>query len=383
MNNYNNLIDSIIIKFNRSKNYFNYLDSYLKYLKNYKQNQIFLNEKLVLTIFLTKYENNKIKNNIKLKDKEIHTIKKWINLIISIKTKTSINHLENNNNINIIINKDANKFNLIKLNNIIFKTYEDFIKNFIYFPNDCLNLLQKLEQLKSDNFKLKNNLILFKTNLNNENKYFDNIYNMNLNKKIFFKNLNKSLINEKKYYLNFLKKNRKKYLTNLFSKITKKITHIYKFIKSYKNSISIENSCLKKNCNNLEMLKFIESYVNFLIITINDLKKNNNNINNKRYFENLKEKEEEEKKEKTIKKDKYYYYFLRKKNENKKEKIYFIPKKKVDYDYSFNMKKLLNKNNNNSNTNNLLKTNILNTKTNNSFENKNINYYKEFSMYDL
>ena len=383
VNNYNNLIDSIIIKFNRSKNYLNYLDSYLKYLKNYKQNQIFLNEKLVLTIFLTKYENNKIKNNIKLKDKEIHTIKKWINLIISIKTKTSINHLENNNNINIIINKDANKFNLIKLNNIIFKTYEDFIKNFIYFPNDCLNSLQKLEQLKIDNFKLKNNLILFKTNLNNENKYFDNIYNMNLNKKIFFKNLNKSLINEKKYYLNFLKKNRKKYLTNLFSKITKKITHIYKFIKSYKNSISIENSCLKKNCNNLEMLKFIESYVNFLIITINDLKKNNNNINNKKYFENLKEKEEEEKKEKTIKKDKYYYYFLRKKNENKKEKIYFIPKKKVDYDYSFNMKKLLNKNNNNSNTNNLLKTNILNTKTNNSFENKNINYYKEFSMYDL
>ena len=74
---------------------------------------------------------------------------------------------------------------------------------------------------------------------------------------------------------------------------------------------------------------------------------------------------------------------MRKKYENKKEKIYFIPKKKVDYDYSFNMKKLLNKNNNNSNTNNLLKTNILKSKTNNSFENKNIDYYKEFSMYDL
>ena len=381
MNNHNKIIDSIIIQFNKSKNYLNYLNSYLKYLKNYKQNQIFLNEKLILTIFLTKYENNKIKNKIKLKEKEILNIKKWINLLLSIKTKTSINHFENNNNINIIINKNAEKFNLIKLNEIIYKTFEDFLKNFIYFPFDCLNLLQKLDRLKSDNFKLKNNLISFKTKLN-ENKYLDNIYNMNLNKKIFLKNLNKSLINEKKYYIQFLKKNRKKYFTNIFSKITKKITHIYKFIKAHESSISIENFCLSKNCSNLEMLKYIESYVNFLLIDNNELKKNNNNLN-KKIFENVENlKEKEEKKE--IKKDKYYYYFLRKKYENQKKKIYFIPKKKVDYAYSFNMKKLLNKNNN-SNINNktLLKTNYLNLKTNNSFDNKNIDYYKEFSLYDL
>ena len=207
---------------------------------------------------------------------------------------------------------------------------------------------------------------------------------MNLDKKIFFKNLNKSLINEKKYYLNFLKKNRKKYFTNIFSKITKKITHIYKFIKANKNSIFIENFCLRKNCSNLEMLKYIESFVNFLLININELKKNNNNSNNKKNTENVENlKENKEKKE--IIKDKYYYYFLRKKYENKKNKIYFIPKKKVDYAYSFNMKKLLNKNKKNSNINNktLLKTNYLKLKSNNSFDNKKINYYKEFSLYDL
>ena len=63
-----------------------------------------------------KYENNKINNKIKVKKKEIQNIRKWINLFLSIKTKTSINHFENNNNINIIINKDVNKFNLINLN---------------------------------------------------------------------------------------------------------------------------------------------------------------------------------------------------------------------------------------------------------------------------
>ena len=211
--------------------------------------------------------------------------------------------------------------------------------------------------------------------------------------------MNKSLINEKKYFLKCLKNNRKKYLTNIFSKVTKKIAHIYKQISLLNEKIFlIENNCKNKNCNNLDMLKFIENFVNCLLLNIKKLKEKNilNNIiineEIKRNIKNFKEKTIKEKKEKKNREKKYFNFLKKKFNKNEEDKIYFIPNKKVNWDYAFNMKKLMKKNKsnknfnniNNNNNNNLLNSNIKKTKSNKSFNNKNtINYYKEFSLYDL
>jgi hypothetical protein len=325
---------------------------FIKYYTHLKQLQMNLdNEKIInvnLQIKLSKLnkEVNSLEGNIQKKKNYLNNIEKWLKFLFLLKTKKNFDNV-----------KKALKENLNE-NGKIFNNVDEFDEIFTNEENKNIYLLKRYEQKRLEVENLKDERDLYEktenkisTNLDNEilekeklqtllrlryeslKKLKGKILSINNTTPLIPKTKNKkTLPNNNNNSSNNNNNNKKLYL---------KIAHIYINIYNncYKENIFIYNlkQIVNRNEKMIKMMICIELMCNFLIGKFNEYK--NEKKFNKILIEIQSKIDFEHKRQKTIeKKQEEYKKYLELKSQidKRNEKVYFIPKKKVD-NYPFNL----------------------------------------------
>lgn len=248
------------------------------------------------------------------------------------------NNYENNDENNHIIDLNGIKMYVEEYerlknykNELIYKTPEQFNEALLNLENNNLKLINYLDHLRSQLFIFKKKLNYETEEKNNLDNYFNGKIKHNKNEL----NSIKSIINMNSKYDNFLeeKEKNKKYI------IYRKVLKIYNNFKTNKNSdkeANIKNTKITFEEEIIIMLKFIEIKTNELINKINSeiTDKSDGKIPVKDVLMKIKfEIERQHKNEKTLRQkleEREKYRKLYKTIEARNNKIYFLPKKKLD-----------------------------------------------------
>ena len=337
----NELEDNFIIKYY----------THLKQLQMNLDNERIININLMLKLSSLNKEVNSLEGIIQKKKSYINNIEKWLKFLILLKTK------KNYSDVKKAIKENSNE------NGKIFNDVDEFDDIFVNEENKNIFLLKRYEQKRMEVENLKDERDLYEKNenkitstLNNEilekeklhtlmrlrneslRKLKGKILSMNNNNNIPFQNKKKpssikntTISNNKKLYL----------------KIVQIYVNIYN--NCFKEEIFIYNlkQIVNRNEKMIKMMICIELMCNFLIGKFNEYK------NEKKFSKILIEIQSkidfEHKRQKTIEKkqEEYKKYLeLKKQIDKRNEKVYFIPKKKVDnYPFNIYVKPKNNKNN--------------------------------------
>ena len=337
----NELEDNFIIKYY----------THLKQLQMNLDNERIININLMLKLSSLNKEVNSLEGIIQKKKSYINNIEKWLKFLILLKTK------KNYSDVKKAIKENSNE------NGKIFNDVDEFDDIFVNEENKNIFLLKRYEQKRMEVENLKDERDLYEKNenkitstLNNEilekeklhtlmrlrneslRKLKGKILSMNNNNNIPFQNKKKpssikntTISNNKKLYL----------------KIVQIYVNIYN--NCFKEEIFIYNlkQIVNRNEKMIKMMICIELMCNFLIGKFNEYK------NEKKFSKILIEIQSkidfEHKRQKTIEKkqEEYKKYLeLKKQIDKRNEKVYFIPKKKVDnYPFNVYVKPKNNKNN--------------------------------------
>ena len=285
-------------------------------------------------------------NNISTKKYKQKTIKKQVNFSKKDNLKTSENEKNNeinkNNNNFIDINGIRINFDEYeRLNNykihLIYKTPEIFNEALLSLENNNLKLINYYDNIRNILFFLKKEFKKVKKEENDIDNYINNKINENKNeinslKSTILSGINFSIDSK----LNSYKKEKK---INKKSILFIKVHNIYMNLiesnneKNYKNNL-INNKKITEEQEIINMLRFIEIKTDELIHNIYSNSKYEDNISIQKFISKIKyEIEKEHKNEKAyLQKIKQMEKHLKlyEKIEARNNKIYFLPKKKLD-----------------------------------------------------
>ena len=342
--------------------FLNKFNDYIKKLYIKIENEKNLNKQYIKKINLLKYEINKINNKIKINKNNKDSLDRWMYLQIQFHEKIKtipnyyyqiINNEYDKNNPNNLNKNEINKIKLYK-KNMIYKTGEEFLNKLKEFENKNLFLINIYNNLRKSIKELLNELnsLSFENKKNNENFYYilelkikiiNDLKARNLILENKIKKLNKE--NEPINYpikrslslnMNIKPKLKQFQLKNenliLHSQLYNKICEIEKNVIHLIPKQKIKSYKILKESETVEMLKKLKTIEISLIQLIYINKKYK--IFYSKEIEKIIYKIDKERK---IKKNKIQREFLKNKiNELKKSilersnKIYFLPKKKVE-----------------------------------------------------
>ena len=342
--------------------FLNKFNDYIKKLYIKIENEKNLNKQYIKKINLLKYEINKINNKIKINKNNKDSLDRWMYLQIQFHEKIKtipnyyyqiINNEYDKNNPNNLNKNEINKIKLYK-KNMIYKTGEEFLNKLKEFENKNLFLINIYNNLRKSIKELLNELnsLNFENKKNNENFYYilelkikiiNDLKARNLILENKIKKLNKE--NEPINYhikrslslnMNIKPKLKQFQLKNenliLHSQLYNKICEIEKNVIHLIPKQKIKSYKILKESETVEMLKKLKTIEISLIQLIYINKKYK--IFYSKEIEKIIYKIDKERK---IKKNKIQREFLKNKiNELKKSilersnKIYFLPKKKVE-----------------------------------------------------
>ena len=356
-NNIKNQIKELDFKMEEIKKAKNELEDnfIIKYYTHLKQLQIGLdneritNINLMLKLSSLNKEVNSLEGIIQKKKSYINNIEKWLKFLILLKTKKNFSDV-----------KKALKENLNE-NGKIFNDVDEFEDIFVNEENKNIFLLKRYEQKRLEVENLKDERDLYEKNenkiastLNNEILEKEKLHTLmrlryeslrKLKGKILSNTNNNQFQSKKKpsSIKNLPQTNNKK----LYLKIVQIYVNIYN--NCFKEDIFIYNlkQIVNRNEKMIKMMICIELMCNYLIGKFNEYK------NEKKFSKILIEIQSkidfEHKRQKTIEKkqEEYKKYLeLKKQIDKRNEKVYFIPKKKVDnYPFNIYVKPKNNKNN--------------------------------------
>ena len=325
-----------------------------------------LNNQYIKKINLLKYEINKLNNKIKNIQNNKDSLERWMYLQIQFHEKIKtipnyyiqiINNEYDKNNPNNLNENEINKIKLYK-KNMIYRTGDEFLNKLKEFENKNIFLIKIYNNLRISNKELLKefNLLKIENKKNNENLYYIlelkiKIINELKARNIFLENKIKKLNKQNDSYNYHIKRSlslnlnnktklkqfqfqfkKEKIVENLHSKLYIKICEIEKNVKNLIPNQKIKTYKLFKESENIEMLKKLKT----IEIGLNKLIDNNKKY--KFYYSKEIEKINLKiEKVRKIKKNKIQREYLKNKiNELKKNiiersnKIYFLPKKKIE-----------------------------------------------------
>ena len=356
-NNIKNQIKELDFKMEEIKKAKNELEDnfIIKYYTHLKQLQIGLdneritNINLMLKLSSLNKEVNSLEGIIQKKKSYINNIEKWLKFLILLKTKKNFSDV-----------KKALKENLNE-NGKIFNDVDEFEDIFVNEENKNIFLLKRYEQKRLEVENLKDERDLYEKN---ENKITSTLNNEILEKeklhtlmRLRYESLRKlkGKILSNTNNTQFQPKKKPSSIKNpnptnnkkLYLKIVQIYVNIYN--NCFREDIFIYNlkQIVNRNEKMIKMMICIELMCNFLIGKFNEYK------NEKKFSKILIEIQSkidfEHKRQKTIEKkqEEYKKYLeLKKQIDKRNEKVYFIPKKKVDnYPFNIFVKPKNNKNN--------------------------------------
>ena len=356
-NNIKNQIKELDFKMEEIKKAKNELEDnfIIKYYTHLKQLQIGLdneritNINLMLKLSSLNKEVNSLEGIIQKKKSYINNIEKWLKFLILLKTKKNFSDV-----------KKALKENLNE-NGKIFNDVDEFEDIFVNEENKNIFLLKRYEQKRLEVENLKDERDLYEKNenkitstLNNEILEKEKLHTlMRLRYESLRKLKGKILSNTNNNQFQPKKKSSSIKNTNptnnkkLYLKIVQIYVNIYN--NCFREDIFIYNlkQIVNRNEKMIKMMICIELMCNYLIGKFNEYK------NEKKFSKILIEIQSkidfEHKRQKTIEKkqEEYKKYLeLKKQIDKRNEKVYFIPKKKVDnYPFNIFVKPKNNKNN--------------------------------------
>ena len=343
--------------------FLNKFNDYIKKLYMKIENEKNLNYQYIKKINFLKYEINQINNKIKIINNNKDSLDRWMYLQIQFHEKIKtipnyyiqiINNEYDKNNPNNLSENEINKIKLYK-KNMIYKTGVEFLNKLKEFENKNLFLINIYNNLRNSNKDLLNKLnsLNFENKKNDENFYYIlelkiKILNDLKARNLILENKIKKL-NKENEPINYhikrslsLNMNIKPKLKQFQLKNENLIVHSQLYIKIYEIEKNINHLIphqkiksykILKESETVEMLKKLKT----IEIVLNQL------IDNNQKYKFFYSKEIEKinlkiEKERKIKKNKIQREFLKNKiNELKKSilersnKIYFLPKKKVEW----------------------------------------------------
>ena len=342
--------------------FLNKFNDYIKKLYIKIENEKNLNKQYIKKINQLKYEINKINNKIKINKNNKDSLDRWMYLQIQFHEKIKtipnyyyqiINNEYDKNNPNNLNKNEINKIKLYK-KNMIYKSGEEFLNKLKEFENKNLFLINIYNNLRKSIKELLNELnsLNFENKKNNENfdyilelkiKISNDLKARNLILENKLKKLNKE--NEPNNYpikrslslnMNIKPKLKQFQLKNenliLHSQLYNKICEIEKNVIHLIPKQKIKSYKILKESETVEMLKKLKT-IEISLIQLIDINKKYKIFYSKE-IEKIIYKIDKERK---IKKNKNQREFLKNKiNELKKSilersnKIYFLPKKKVE-----------------------------------------------------
>ena len=356
-NNIKNQIKELDFKMEEIKKAKNELEDnfIIKYYTHLKQLQIGLdneritNINLMLKLSSLNKEVNSLEGIIQKKKSYINNIEKWLKFLILLKTKKNFSDV-----------KKALKENLNE-NGKIFNDVDEFEDIFVNEENKNIFLLKRYEQKRLEVENLKDERDLYEKNenkitstLNNEILEKEKLHTlMRLRYESLRKLKGKILSNTNNNQFQPKKKSSSIKNTNptnnkkLYLKIVQIYVNIYN--NCFREDIFIYNlkQIVNRNEKMIKMMICIELMCNYLIGKFNEYKSEKKfskiliEIQSKIDFEHKRQKTIEKKQEEYKK-----YLELKKQIDKRNEKVYFIPKKKVDnYPFNVYVKPKNNKNN--------------------------------------
>ena len=356
-NNIKNQIKELDFKMEEIKKAKNELEDnfIIKYYTHLKQLQIGLdneritNINLMLKLSSLNKEVNSLEGIIQKKKSYINNIEKWLKFLILLKTKKNFSDV-----------KKALKENLNE-NGKIFNDVDEFEDIFVNEENKNIFLLKRYEQKRLEVENLKDERDLYEKNenkitstLNNEILEKEKLHTlMRLRYESLRKLKGKILSNTNNNQFQPKKKSSSIKNTNptnnkkLYLKIVQIYVNIYN--NCFREDIFIYNlkQIVNRNEKMIKMMICIELMCNYLIGKFNEYKSEKKfskiliEIQSKIDFEHKRQKTIEKKQEEYKK-----YLELKKQIDKRNEKVYFIPKKKVDnYPFNIFVKPKNNKNN--------------------------------------
>ena len=356
-NNIKNQIKELDFKMEEIKKAKNELEDnfIIKYYTHLKQLQIGLdneritNINLMLKLSSLNKEVNSLEGIIQKKKSYINNIEKWLKFLILLKTKKNFSDV-----------KKALKENLNE-NGKIFNDVDEFEDIFVNEENKNIFLLKRYEQKRLEVENLKDERDLYEKNenkitstLNNEILEKEKLHTlMRLRYESLRKLKGKILSNTNNTQFQPKKKSSSIKNTNptnnkkLYLKIVQIYVNIYN--NCFREDIFIYNlkQIVNRNEKMIKMMICIELMCNYLIGKFNEYKSEKKfskiliEIQSKIDFEHKRQKTIEKKQEEYKK-----YLELKKQIDKRNEKVYFIPKKKVDnYPFNIFVKPKNNKNN--------------------------------------
>ena len=335
----NELEDNFIIKYY----------THLKQLQMNLDNERIININLMLKLSSLNKEVNSLEGIIQKKKSYINNIEKWLKFLILLKTKKNFSDV-----------KKALKENLNE-NGKIFNDVDEFEDIFVNEENKNIFLLKRYEQKRLEVENLKDERDLYEKNenkitstLNNEILEKEKLHTlMRLRYESLRKLKGKILSNTNNNQFQPKKKSSSIKNTNptnnkkLYLKIVQIYVNIYN--NCFREDIFIYNlkQIVNRNEKMIKMMICIELMCNYLIGKFNEYKSEKKfskiliEIQSKIDFEHKRQKTIEKKQEEYKK-----YLELKKQIDKRNEKVYFIPKKKVDnYPFNIFVKPKNNKNN--------------------------------------
>ena len=356
-NNIKNQIKELDFKMEEIKKAKNELEDnfIIKYYTHLKQLQIGLdneritNINLMLKLSSLNKEVNSLEGIIQKKKSYINNIEKWLKFLILLKTKKNFSDV-----------KKALKENLNE-NGKIFNDVDEFEDIFVNEENKNIFLLKRYEQKRLEVENLKDERDLYEKN---ENKITSTLNNEILEKeklhtlmRLRYESLRKlkgkilSNTNNNQFQPKKKSSSIKNPSPTNNKKLYLKIVQIYVNIYNncFREDIFIYNlkQIVNRNEKMIKMMICIELMCNYLIGKFNEYKSEKKfskiliEIQSKIDFEHKRQKTIEKKQEEYKK-----YLELKKQIDKRNEKVYFIPKKKVDnYPFNIFVKPKNNKNN--------------------------------------
>jgi len=324
----------------------NFLSKYNEYFKSlFIEKDMQDNKDIILCehIYNLRSQIKMLENKIKKVIKEKNIYIKWMILQIQIKEKMlNLPHYYKSLLNDVYkIGRIKNEEIILKYkNNIIYKNPEEMIKQLKKYEDENINLINKLGEIKSDIFSLKNELEIENKNILN-NIYIEEIINKSKIKQKLKEKYN--ILKNKKILLN--KNHSNLSLSNIknnsFNNI--KYSKLYEKIKLLKNNIIGEKQKINHVNKKTEESEMVEMMLEIELAVHECLSKR------KHYLQAYNDKFEEEKgkleKYKRIEKIKahqrdmhYKNIKLKEKINQKAQKIYILPKKKINWtNFKFNL----------------------------------------------
>ena len=334
----------------------NFLSKYNEYFKSlFIEKDMQDNKDIILCehIYNLRSQIKMLENKIKKVIKEKNIYIRWMILQIQIKEKMlNLPHYYKN-----LLNDEYKKGRIkneeiiLKYkNNIIYKNPEEMIKQLKKYEDENINLINELDKIKSDIFALKNELEIENKNILN-NIYIEEIINKSKIKQKLMEKYN--TLKNKKILLN--KNHSNLSLSNIKNNSFNNIKHskLYEKIKLLKNNIIGEKQKINHVNKKTEESEMVEMMLEIELAVHECLSKQ------KQYLQAYNDKFEEEKgkleKYKRIEKIKahqrdmhYKNIKLKEKINQKAQKIYILPKKKINwtnFKFNFNNNSLVNERN--------------------------------------